>query len=185
MNISCRPHAYFITALIVYSRKEAQVPGWTLLGTMAYSHCRTRIQVPIRIQIPNPMAILYYMEHVYIIWTETWIPIQTWIPNRYSTHFTARKRSLRRLCFHRCLSVRGGCGRHPTGRHPPGRPLGQTPSPSRADTHQADTPQLGYSQQVGGTHPTGMHSCWEWYPYLDWESMLGNVNKPLGESYTI
>ena len=56
--------------------------------------------------------------------------------------FTARKRSLRRLCFHRCLTVnRGVCpiacwdtdppplgtrGRHPPGRHPP-RPEADTP----------------------------------------------------------
>ena len=67
--------------------------------------------------------------------------------------FTARKRILRRLCFHRCLSVhRGGClplvrgdvchthsplGRHPRsptplGRHPPGRQL-----------LWADTPPVG------------------------------------------
>ena len=63
--------------------------------------------------------------------------------------FTARKRSLRRLCFHRCLSVHRGvsaplhAGIHsPLGRHPP---LAQW--------------MLGYGQQVGGTHPTGMHSC--------------------------
>ena len=45
-------------------------------------------------------------------------------------------------------------------------PPGQTP-PSRhpppADTPPADTPpaqcMLGYDQQVGGTHPTEMQSC--------------------------
>ena len=48
--------------------------------------------------------------------------------------FTARKRSLRRLCFHRYLSVhREGCGRtrgrHSPGRHPPAQcMLGYTPS---------------------------------------------------------
>ena len=36
------------------------------------------------------------------------------------THFTARKRSLRRLCFHRCLSVHGGV----FGLCPGGSPLG-------------------------------------------------------------
>ena len=48
-------------------------------------------------------------------------------------------------------------GRHCSpslGRHPPGRtPPGQT-SP-RADA----PPMLGYAQQVGGTHPTGMQFC--------------------------
>ena len=40
------------------------------------------------------------------------------------THFTARKRSLRRLCFHRCLSVHGGV----FGLCPGGSPLGGSPS---------------------------------------------------------
>ena len=35
--------------------------------------------------------------------------------------------------------------------------------PPQAGTPQAGTPppqrMLGYSQQAGGTHPTGMHSC--------------------------
>ena len=55
---------------------------------------------------------------------------------------TARKRSLRRLCFHRCLSVH----RQTLGRQPP-----------RVDTPSAQC-MLGYDQQMGGTHPTGMHS---------------------------
>ena len=91
---------------------------------------------------------------------------------------------MRRLCFHRCLSVHKGgvclnaCWdtprqapprqtppadtprRHPPGRHPP------------ADTPWADTPwavplrrpppaqcMVGYGQQAGGTHPTGMQFC--------------------------
>ena len=82
---------------------------------------------------------------------------------------TARKRSFRRLCFHWCLSVHGGSahtlprastprastplGRPPQGWEPPGRhplPLGRHP-PAQC--------MLGYGQQAGGTHPTGMHSC--------------------------
>ena len=85
-----------------------------------------------------------------------------------SVIFTVRKQSLRRLCFHRCLSVHGeggvcsiACWDTPRtrGRHPPRPdPPGQTP--------QADTPRrvqcmLGYGQQAGGTHPTGMHSCFK------------------------
>ena len=31
---------------------------------MPYLHCRVRIQVPTQIQIPNPMATLYYAEPV-------------------------------------------------------------------------------------------------------------------------
>ena len=125
---------------------------------------------------------------------------------------TARKRSLQRLCFHRCLSVHGGgClplvwgnvadtppspgthppwldtpgetpsrsgsprGRQPLGRYPPGQtpPWSQTPPGCRhpqAYTPQSDTPlgtdtpppaqcMLGYGQQAGRTHATGMHSC--------------------------
>ena len=71
---------------------------------------------------------------------------------------------------------------HPLGRytplpgqiHPPGR---YTPpwagTPSWAGTPHGRYPQqcmLGYGQQTGGTHPTGMHSCWQfnfgWHPKL-------------------
>ena len=52
-----------------------------------------------------------------------------------------------------CLST-GGCvcpiacwDTHPPGRHPPGQ------------THPPAHCMLGYGQQAGGTHPTGMHSC--------------------------
>ena len=129
--------------------------------------------------------------------------------NRYRLRLviTARKRSLRRLCFHRCLSDHSGgvsaplhAGIHHLGRHPPGQtsPRADTlpvRQPPWAGTPQADTPlgrhpldrhslgrhtpwadtpldrhslgrhhppaqyMLGYGQQAGGTHPTGMHSC--------------------------
>ena len=62
-------------------------------------------------------------------------------------------------------------GRHPLGRHL----LADTPLPSACwDTHKKLAPcpvhagihspcpaqcMLGYGQQAGGTHPTGMHSC--------------------------
>ena len=79
-------------------------------------------------------------------------------------HITDRKRSLRRLCFHRCLSTRGVC------------PIACWDTHPWADTHpRADTPllaasprqtppvlcMLGYDQQAGSTHPTGMHSCYK------------------------
>ena len=68
---------------------------------------------------------------------------------------TARKRSLRRLCFHRCLSVhRGGVcpiacwDTHPTG--------------PEADTHWADTP---LSKHPLSKYPLGRHplhtACWD------------------------
>ena len=113
--------------------------------------------------------------------------------------FTARKRSLRRLCFLRCLSVHSlgvwpiaYWDTHPLDRHP--SPLGQTPRAENLpgnppgqkaqgrhlpgqtppgqnppgqiprQTPWADIPpvqcMLGYGQQVGGMHPTGMHSCY-------------------------
>ena len=62
-------------------------------------------------------------------------------------------------------------GRHPPGRYPSGRHptaqcmLGYTPPlPSACwDSHSPVQCMLGYAPQpataVGGTHPTGMHSC--------------------------
>ena len=74
--------------------------------------------------------------------------------------FTARKRSLRRLCFYTCVSVhRGdglvpgdGCGAWSRGGVPgPGRVCGDAPVTATA---------------AGGTHPTGMHSCRD---CVDWK----------------
>ena len=61
--------------------------------------------------------------------------------------FTARKRSLRRLCFHRCLSVHGGggyLGRTPGKVHPLGR-----------YTHRAGTPPRQVQTPPGQVHPPG------------------------------
>ena len=95
-----------------------------------------------------------------------------------ATVFTARKQSLRRLCFHRCLSVHRGVSSplhagihtHTPGQTPPGQtPLGQTPSPAQCMLGYTPTqcmlgytPQkcmLEYGQQAGGMHPTWIHSC--------------------------
>ena len=131
---------------------------------------------------------------------------------RQQVIITVRKRSLRRLCFHRCLSVhrRGSTWEgthppqagtptplslagtppwqvHPLGRYPPVQVHPQATHLSPLQVHpqagtpprevslpvqvhpQAGTPlgagtpppqcMLGYGQQVGGTHPTGMHCC--------------------------
>ena len=86
---------------------------------------------------------------------------------------TARKQSLRSLCFHRCLSVhRGGCLPHcmlgytpqeqtpprpdtiPGNRHPPGSRHPPLPKQTPPAVHAGR-----YGQQAGGTHPTGMHTC--------------------------
>ena len=118
--------------------------------------------------------------------------------------FTARKRSLRRLCFYTCLSVHKGeyldrytpwdqvhspGTRYPQGPGtPPGpgtllgrytplgrytSPLGRYTPPGAGTPPWAGTlpweqvPPLGavhagrYGQQEGGTHPTGMHSCYK------------------------
>ena len=52
---------------------------------------------------------------------------------------------------------------HPPGQVPPGRyPPGQVHPAARYTPRQVHPqPQcmLGYGQQAGGTHPTGMHSC--------------------------
>ena len=62
-------------------------------------------------------------------------------------------------------------GRHPPGRHPLPSAcwdthtptqcmLGYThPHPVHAGKHHPVQSMLGYGQQAGGTHPTGMHSC--------------------------
>ena len=47
--------------------------------------------------------------------------------------------------------------------------LGYPPTLPQADTPWADTPpkcMLGYGQQVGGTHPTKMHSCLDRFLHL-------------------
>ena len=70
--------------------------------------------------------------------------------------FTARKRSLRRLCFHRCLSVHGGVS---APLHAGIHPRDQRQTPPRSDTPLLPAQcLLGYGQQTGGTHPTEMHS---------------------------
>ena len=97
-----------------------------------------------------------------------------------ATIFTARKRSLRRLCFRRCLSVHREstwAGIPPRQAHPtpwagtppqvhlPGQvhPLGRYP-PSQV-TPLGRYPPLGHTacwdmvKQAGGLHFTGMHSC--------------------------
>ena len=53
--------------------------------------------------------------------------------------------------------------RHPQSRHPQG-----SRAPPRADTPQEQTPPSAehagrYGQCAGGTHPTGMQSCLEWF----------------------
>ena len=65
--------------------------------------------------------------------------------------FTARKRSLRRLCFYTCLpfcSWGGSASVHAGIPYPPG-----------ADTPPCAVHAGRYGQQAGGMHPTGMQSC--------------------------
>ena len=50
----------------------------------------------------------------------------------------------------------GGCLPLP-GQTPP--PPGQTPPLPSAEIHPPAQCMLGYGQQAGGMHPTGMHSC--------------------------
>ena len=51
-------------------------------------------------------------------------PLSLELPMRFTNIFTARKRSLRRLCFYRCLSVHGGGGVSIPGGSPLGSPSG-------------------------------------------------------------
>ena len=143
--------------------------------------------------------------HTHIRGTRTWDRVCGWelgVDLHQNKSFvginfiiTVRKRSLRRLCFHRCLSVHRGVypiacrADTPLGRHSDG----QTHFPTWEDTPRADTPwqtpprhtlpprhtppwqtppgqthssspawwMLGYGQQAGGTHPNGMHPCYQ------------------------
>ena len=75
--------------------------------------------------------------------------------------FTARKRSLRRLCFHRCLSVQGEGVSAPIAcwdTHPPGPeadtpPGADTPMRPEADIPQDQTPPE--RTPLGTRHPPG------------------------------
>ena len=99
---------------------------------------------------------------------------------KMSIIFTARKQSLRSLCFYTCLSFcsqGGGASQHAVGQTPqkkPGRPPprkkpGRLPpgrhSPGRnledpRKTYPPGAVHAGrYEQQAGSTHPTGMHTC--------------------------
>ena len=51
-------------------------------------------------------------------------------------------------------------GRHPLGKHPLGRhpSLGRQPI-VRHPPRRPPSDTTGYGQQAGGTHPTGMHTC--------------------------
>ena len=82
---------------------------------------------------------------------------------------TARKQSLRRLCFYTCLSFcsRGG------GRCLPQCMLGYTLSQNQRQTPprpEAYTPRSRhrsrYEQQTGGKRSTGMHTCWFMFPHV-------------------
>ena len=108
---------------------------------------------------------------------QQWININIFI----SSHgiITARKRSLRRLCFYTCLSFcpqwgacvvapRGVCMVAPRVVAPGGHAwllrggmhgcCGSVRGCSRGGGRAWDT--IRYGQWAGGTHPTGMHSCY-------------------------
>ena len=95
--------------------------------------------------------------------------------SRFTGFITARKRSLRRLCFHRCLSVHGGvclpiaCWDthpleqvHPLGRYTPwaGTPLGRY-IPKQVHPQQVHTPWAGTPPaqcMLGYTLPCPVHA---------------------------
>ena len=100
--------------------------------------------------------------------------------------FTARKRSLRRSCFHRCLSVPActGQGGVCLGGGVADTPWVQRQTPPLPGPEANNTPcPSGYygMQQAYGTHPTGMHSCylsflviikWTVYYFVKWGKFL-------------
>ena len=86
----------------------------------------------------------------FVFWVHTCLGHLT-IPQYMIIIITARKRSLRRLCFYTCPSVilfTDGAGR--------GGP--------------SDTTR--YGKRASGTHPTGMHSCLELTVSRLWTSFL-------------
>ena len=71
--------------------------------------------------------------------------------------FTARKRSLGQgNVFTRVLLLCSQGDLHPGG-SASGGGLGRPPLPTRT---------MGYGQQAGGTHPTGMHTSYDIYIYI-------------------
>ena len=70
---------------------------------------------------------------------------------------TARKRSLRRLCFSTCLSVILFTGESVSGVGSVSRRVCIRGLGGWTDSLPSDT--MGYGQRASGTHPTGMHSC--------------------------
>ena len=58
---------------------------------------------------------------------------------------------------------RGGCAsQHAMGQTPPGQtPPGRHPHPGQTPPGRHPLDTTVYGQQVGGTHPTGMHTCFE------------------------
>ena len=89
---------------------------------------------------------------------------------------TARKRSLQRLCFHRCLPlVWGKVADTPPGETPPGQtpPMADSPwadtllvrhPPGRRHPLVADTPRHTPPSQThtpGQTHPLLLSGCWD------------------------
>ena len=100
-------------------------------------------------------------------------------PYEIQFFFTVHKRSCGKVMFYSCLSVhRGGGGWLPSmhhsshdqgGLHPGG---GGWPDPPRSAYGEGDWAHpprdiwdtMGYGQQAGGTHPTGMLSCTNFFP---------------------
>ena len=80
----------------------------------------------------------------------------------FSLIVTARKRSLQRLCFHRCLSVLGGL--HPTGVSVqgvlgPGGHLSRGLCPGGSLYREVSVMETPHMVTRSSTHPAGMHSC--------------------------
>ena len=91
------------------------------------------------------------------------------------------------LCFYTCLSVIlfSACWHTPPlEQTPPGANTPQKQNSPGAYTPRADTPPSTvhagrYGQQVGGTHPTGMHTCSRCN-----DSDFDHINYPMGIGIT-
>ena len=83
-------------------------------------------------------------------------------------------------------SPRRPCDIHPRTRYPPGTRY--TPRTDQEPPRTRYTPSqcmLGYGQQAGGTHSTGMHSCLWNFLVIFWTENTESTWKPKFSSITI
>ena len=67
------------------------------------------------------------------------------------------------------VGIHNPLGRHPQWRHPSCPVHAWIHTHMHAWIHLPAQCMLGYGQQAGGTHPTGMHSCLHLFSELSWQ----------------